>query len=316
MRHWGTVALLCVVLLFPAHSQGDSAVFVDFSLRGPPPAPRSSPSDHTLRVAVGAMTSPQDTFRHYRELLDYVGRRMDRKVVLIQKKTYEALSRLFQIGAVDCAFVCSGSYVLHRRDAHWILLAAPQVMGETTYRSYLIVNKDSPYQTLADLRGKTFAFTDPHSNTGRLVPTAWVLAAGAPPERFFSNVIYTYSHDNSILAVAKGLVDGAAVDSLIWDSYQARDPTWTAKTKVIRRSEPFGIPPVVVAPSVSAQDRERLRTVFLTMHEEPEGRAILERLRVERFVVPQEQWYEGIEALLRVLKDHGIFDDAVESAEH
>jgi phosphonate transport system substrate-binding protein len=80
------------------------------------------------------------------------------------------------------------------------------------YQSYLIVHKDSPFRTIEDLKGKTFAFTDPDSNSGSLVPRYWLKQLNTRPEDFFRSITYTYSHDNAIMAVAKQLVDAAAVD--------------------------------------------------------------------------------------------------------
>ena len=112
----------------------------------------------------------------------------------------------------------------------------PEVHGSHFYRSYLIVNKDSTYHRLEDLRGHTFAFTDPDSNTGKLVPTYWLDVIYERPETFFSRIVYTYSHDNSIMAVARNLVDGATVDGLIWEFYQQKNPTFTSKTRIIKKS--------------------------------------------------------------------------------
>lgn len=290
---------------------------VDFSVRkniaDVQKDPASSPG---LTVAVGAMVSPKATLGRYRQLLDYVSRHMGRNVSLVQKKTYGQISRLFEQGGVDLAFVCTGSYVLHRKHTGWELLAAPQIMGQTTYQSYLIVSKNAPFESLDDLRHKIFAFTDPHSNTGRFVPTAWVIERGFTPEQFFSQIVYTYSHDDSILAVAKGLVDGAAVDSLVWEYEHVRDPTWTSKTKILRRSEPFVIPPVVVSPRLSAQDKAALRSLFLSMHEDAKGRNILQALRMDRFVLPDATWYQSTERLLRFLQDSGIRIDGLEPTQH
>jgi len=312
-----TLSLLCVFGILWGCSEDRNPVVVDFSARTPMPAAQEAPTaSKSLVVAVGAMVSPRATLRHYRQLLDYVGRHMDRDVSLVQKKTYGQLSQLFAQGSVDLAFVCTGSYVLHRRLTRWELLAAPQVMGRTTYESYLIVHKDAPYTTLNDLRHKTFAFTDPHSNTGRLVPTAWIVEAGSTPEAFFSQLLYTYSHDNSILAVAKGLVDGAAVDSLVWEYEHAHDPTWTSQTKILRRSKPFGIPPVVVSSGLSAQEKDALRRIFLTLHEDPEGRPILDALGMDRFVAADPTWYQETEELLEFLQNKGISIHGLEPAQH
>ncbi len=311
------LSLLCLLGFLGGCSDDNKSVFVDFSVRSIVPAVQAVPeSSHKLSVAVAAMVSPKESLRHYRQLLNYVSRHMARNVLLVQKKTYAQLSRLFEQGEVDLAFVCTGSYVLHRNRTQWELLAAPQIMGRTTYHSYLIVHKDAPFETLDDLHHKTFAFTDPHSNTGRLVPTAWVIEKGFIPEEFFSEIIYTYSHDNSILAVAKGLVDGAAVDSLVWEYEHARDPVWTSKTKILRRSEPYGIPPVVVSRELPFEDKEKLRDIFLAMHQDAEGRSILEALRIDRFVVPDVTWYQSTEMLVRFLQDNGIRIDGQEPAQH
>ena len=83
------------------------------------------------------------------------------------------------------------------------------------YHSYFIVNTNSSIQSFDALKGKTFAFTDPHSNTGCLVPTYVLAKRGETPDSFFKEAFFNNSHDNSIKAVAQGLSDGAAVDSLI-----------------------------------------------------------------------------------------------------
>lgn len=119
------------------------------------------------------------------------------------------------------------------------------VRGEPFYLSYLIVNRNSAFQTIEDLKGRVFAFTDPESNTGALVPKYWLARIGQSPDRFFKETVYTYSHDNSILAVARGLVDGAAVDGHKWEYYNRRNPYYTARTRVIKKSEPVGAPPPV-----------------------------------------------------------------------
>jgi phosphonate transport system substrate-binding protein len=156
------------------------------------------------------------------------------------------------------------------------------------------VNKDSSYEHLEDLKGRVFAFTDPHSHTGKLVPTQWLREINARPDTFFREVIYTYSHDNSIMGVAKGLVDGAAVDGLIWEYYHQNTSPLTAGTRIIKKSEPFGIPPVVVSRNLSPELKDRARYLLISMHESQEGSKILKELMIDRFVEPQENWYESI----------------------
>lgn len=120
---------------------------------------------------------------------------------------------------------------------------APQAYGDTVYYSYLIVHADSPICRFEELRNKKFAFTDPLSNTGKLVPTFMLAKMKETPDTFFQNFVFTKSHDRSIKAVALKVVDGATVDSLIWEYLNRTNPEFTAKTRVSKKSPPYSIPP-------------------------------------------------------------------------
>lgn len=119
------------------------------------------------------------------------------------------------------------------------------------------------------------------------------------PETFFSRIVYTYSHDNSIMAVARNLVDGATVDGLIWEFYQEKNPTFTSKTRIIKKSEPYGIPPLVASKSLLAESKERIRQILFSMHQDPEGKKILTELMIDRFLAPQEEWYDNLRQMYR-----------------
>ncbi|MEW6349698.1 MAG: phosphate/phosphite/phosphonate ABC transporter substrate-binding protein [Thermodesulfobacteriota bacterium] len=289
---------------------------VDFSDTVRAVRPETSyPSQDTLRVAVAAMVSPKQSFANYREFLDYLGHTLGKRVDLIQRKTYVEVSELMGKGLIDVAFICSGPYAAARERYGFELLAAPQINGSHFYRSYLVVNRASPCHSLEDLRGKTFAFTDPDSNTGRLVPCYWLKLMGESPESFFERYLFTYSHDNSIMAVAKGLVDGAAVDSLIWDYVSRTNPELASKTRVIKKSEEYGMPPVVASQSVSPALKATIRRALLSAHEDPSGRQILESLHIERFVEAREEWYDPIRDMLRSMGTHVGKPDAVHESE-
>jgi len=252
-----------------------------------------------LRVAVAAVISPKGTLESYQSLLNYLSLRLGRPVELIQRRTYDEVNNLIESGEVDLAFVCTSAYVDGHDKFGMELLVAPQVNGATVYYSVLIVPAASPAQSMADLRGKVFAFTDPMSNTGRNYPTYLVQQLGQTPETFFARIFFTYSHDDAIRAVADGLADGAGVDSLVYDFAVARDPALGQKTRIIHRSEPFGIPPVVVGPQVRPQLKAELRKLLLSMAETPEGRNSLRKAGIERFVPIDDSAYDSARALLQ-----------------
>ncbi len=250
-----------------------------------------------LRVAVGAVTSPQGTVDSYAPLLDYLERKLNRPVELVQRRTYAEVNDLVETGFVDVAFVCTSAYLIGQRDFNMQLLAAPEVDGETVYYSVLIVPATSEARSMVDLRGKAFAFTDPMSNTGHNFPRYLVKQLGETAESFFSRTFFTYSHDDAIRAVASGLADGAAVDSLVYDYAIEREPELAQRTRIIFRSEPFGIPPVVSGPQARPQIVAEVRDLLIGMAVDADGQRVLSGLNIDRFVTVEDRIYDSAREL-------------------
>ena len=294
---WFLIPTIFVFLFLSCTGEQDAA-FVDFSDRIIVERPGDGSRENAhFKVAVGSIISAQEAVVYYHELLEYIAEKLDRDIQLVQRKTYGEINQLISTGQIDLAFICSGPYASGREKFGFEALAMPSVRGSHLYQSYLIVNKDGPVKVLADLRGKTFAFTDMESNTGKLVPTYWLSLEGEKPEDFFGKTIYTYSHDNSIMAVASSLVEGAAVSGQVWEYYHHRDPVFTVKTRIIRKSEPFGNPPVVASSRLPNRMKEHMRALLYNMHQDPQGKKILKKLMIDRFIAPIEGCYAPILAM-------------------
>jgi phosphonate transport system substrate-binding protein len=235
-----------------------------------------------------------------------MGDKLGRPVELVQGKTYAEINDLVKSGDVSLALVCTNPYLQGQQDFGMELLVAPLVQGEPYYYSLLIVRSGLDASSLGDLRGMTFAFSDPLSNTGRLVPLYQLALRGETPESFFSRSIFTYSHDNSIRSVADRIVDGAAVDSLVYDYLQASEPDTMAKVKVIEKWGPFGINPVVVNPGLDPQLKAQFRDVFLDMDKDNRGRELLAQFRIDRFIVPDDSIYDSVREMRSYLQERGL----------
>jgi len=284
-----------LVLLAVACRQPDYPyVHLNVEAEGAVVAAERAPGRLPLRVAVAAVISPKATFDTYSPLLDYLAKRLDRPVELLQRPTYAEINELLRTGQADVGFICGGAFVEGEREGYMELLVVPEIGGTTTYRALIIVPADSPYRNFEDLRGQRFAFTDPLSNSGRLYVQYRLALVGETPESFFKETIYTYSHDNSIRAVAQGIVDGATVDSLVFDALVRSEPELGKRLRVVERSKPFGIPPVVVHPDLDPALKAAVRQALLEMHRDPQGRQALIVLNVDRFVLPDPAAYEDI----------------------
>ena len=247
------------------------------------------------------MITPKEGFAYYREFLDYIGKRLNRHVELVERESYSEVNDLLRTGVVDVAFVCGGPYVEGHKDFGMELLAAPVAYGAASYYSYIIVPTDSSIYRFEELRGKKFAFTDPMSNSGKLAPTYMLARMNETPDTFFKSYIFTQTHDKAIKAVSMGVVDGAAVDSLVWEYANRNNPELTSKTRVIMKSPPYGIPPVVVRPGLDRGLKKELKEIFLNVHNDRKGRELLNKMMIDKFITVSDEAYDSIREMKRYL---------------
>jgi phosphonate transport system substrate-binding protein len=169
-----------------------------------------------IRIGVASPITPVETVKYYQDIVDYIADKIGQPVEMVYSKTYAEMDEMLEKGEVEVAFVCSTPYIEDRRKFGAELVVAPQVDGKAFYRSYIIVHQDSGIERFDELKNKTFAFTDPKSNSGKLYPEYSLARKGLRIEKFFKRYIYSYSHNKSIELVAKKIVDGAAVESLMY----------------------------------------------------------------------------------------------------
>lgn len=271
-------------------------------------APPGALAEPPVRVAITPVL-----VEHYlevnRQLVAYMGERLGRRTEIVQRRSYKEISDLLERGEVDLGFVCGRPYVIDRERFGVELLVAPIVYDGPIYYSYVIVPRDSPVERFEDLRGRRYAFSDPLSNSGHLVPTYMLARMGETPERFFRRHIFTYSHSANVEAVAVKLVDGASVDSYVYDYLAATNPRLTERTRIILRSPPFGITPVVVRKGIEPALREQIGAVFLGMHRDRRGQEILKQMMIKRFETVPDSSFDGIRDMLRFV--NGRFPGAI-----
>ncbi|MCX9085377.1 MAG: PhnD/SsuA/transferrin family substrate-binding protein [Candidatus Methanoperedens sp.] len=234
-------------------------------------------------------------------MIKYISQKTGVSVKIIQRRNYQEINDLIKENEIDFAFVCGGAYIEGNSEFGMKLLVVPVVDNKTSYNSYIIVQNESNYSGLSELRGKKFALSDPLSNSGKLYPAYRLYLMNETLDSFFgkdvkgkNNWFYTYSHDNSIIAVSKYLAEGAAVDSLVYDYMKETHPEMIARTRIIEISPPFGIPPIVVSKDIDPLLEEKLRTIFLSMNRDEEGKKILENVKIDRFLQPNDSAYDSI----------------------
>lgn len=279
------VAATFLILAQVQTQTGPQSIHVDLSA---PPASVPPPTEgQFIRIAVAPVWSPERTYAYYDSLADYISTQSSRAVRIVQRHTYAEINALLREGTAEVGIICTGTYLFARRDGTPLdVIAVPLHRGEPHYYSLLLTRADSPYATLDDLEGRSFGFTDPLSLSGHFYPLSMLIDAQKDPRTYFSETTYTHNHDASMRAVRDGIVDAASVDSLVYEHEVERNPAWEGSLRVIHRSPPLAISPVVVPRSTDRRVRNMVEHVLLTMHETPRGREILGELRLDRFIAP------------------------------
>ncbi len=106
------------------------------------------------------------------------------------------------------------------------------------YNLIVVVKASSPYQKLADLKGKKVAHTSPSSNSGHLAPLSLFPAQGLVPDKDYK-IIFSGKHDQSVMGVNSGDYDAGAVASDVFHRMAERGQVKESDFRIIYRSQKF-----------------------------------------------------------------------------
>jgi phosphonate transport system substrate-binding protein len=218
----------------------------------------------------------------------------------------------FGNGEIDAGFICGLPYVQLKQQslAPVELLAAPVIRGDRyagrpIYFSDVIVQRDSPVRTFADLRGRSWAYNDRESHSGYNVTRHHLVTMGET-RGFFSRVVEAGFHQRAMRMVAGGEVEAAAIDSQVL-AIELRDhPDLARELRVIEVLGPSTIQPLVAARNLSSDVKAALRTALLRLGDDLAAREEPGRGFVERFVPVTDEDYDDIRGMLSAAEHAGF----------
>jgi phosphonate transport system substrate-binding protein len=234
----------------------------------------------------------------------YLQRAWKRDVQIVTRRTYQEITLLLISGQIDAAWICGYPFVQYRDQLE--LVAVPVWHGRPLYQSYLIVEAGRQAQDFSQLEGDIHAFSDPDSNSGFLVTRALLTDLRARPETFFRRHFFTYGHRNVVRAVASGLAGSGSVDGYVWDVLNAVEPELTAATRVLRKSEWLGFPPIAAGKMrPSGMSVKELAAAFVGMGSDSDGRRVLELLRLDGFTECEPSLFDAIATKMLYVRSVG-----------
>lgn len=234
-------------------------------------------------------------------LKSYLSRKCGTDVQLVQRRTYEEITGLLLSGQLDAAWICGYPFAQYRSELS--LVAVPEWRGKPLYQSYIIVHADRSAAGIEDLKGDLHAFSDPNSNSGYLVTAALLAEQNQKPETLFKKTIFTYGHRNVVRAVASGLAQSGSVDGYVWEVMAELEPELTGKTRILRKSEELGFPPIAcLRNNRNSSQIALLRQALLDMDKDGEGREVLNLLKLDGFAEKPESLYDLIASKMNLVR--------------
>lgn len=242
----------------------------------------------------------------YSAVAESIGERLGMNVEIDNGLRYESAHVDFEV-----CFICGLAYIelVDCASRPIEAIAAPVLVGERyqglpIYFSDVIVHRDSPFQSFEDLRGCSWSYNEPYSQSGYGITRYWLSKMGETPS-FFGNVIEAGWHERSIQFVADGEVDASAIDSQVLALILAQRPEFSSKIRTIATLGPSTIQPVTVSTHLPESLRREIQQSFLDLSISPAMRAQLSKGLIDRFVAVEDENYNDLRIMRQRCADVG-----------
>ena len=250
-----------------------------------------------LRVSAIPDEAPTELQRKFKPLGDYLQRETGLEVQFTPVTDYAAVVEGLASQKIDLAWLGGFTFVQAKIRTNGAATPIVQRAEDEKFTSKFIVPIDSPAKTLADLKGKNFAFGSPSSTSGHLMPRFYLAKAGIQPDTDFKAVAFSGAHDATVAFVASGRAEGGVLNASVWDKLvEAKNPN-AAKVRVLTTTPPYYDYNWTVRPGLDAALTKKLTDAFLKLDpSQPAMKEIMDLQRASRFIPTQASNYDGIEA--------------------
>jgi phosphonate transport system substrate-binding protein len=204
-------------------------------------------------------------------MMDQLAKALDMPVKPFVAADYNGVIEALRSKRLDVAYLGPFSYVLGTTvaDIEAFAVAETKKAGRTYYHSLIVAHKDSGIRTVADLKGKNFAFVDPSSTSGHLFPKAGLIKAGFNPDKDFGRVIFSGSHDSNAVAVQNRKIDAVAIADRILDAAIKKGLAKREDLVEVWKSGPIPESPTVWRKDLSPDLKKRIQAAFLEVKNVP-----------------------------------------------
>lgn len=252
-------------------------------------------ADNVLRVSAIPDEAPTELQRKFGPLGKYLSEQTGMKVVFTPVSDYAAVVESLATRKIDLAWLGGFTFVQAKIRTNGTAIPIVQREEDAKFTSKFITASPG-VQSLADLKGKTFAFGAPSSTSGSLMPRFYLLQAGLNPEKDFKNVAFSGAHDATVAFVAAGKADAGVLNASVWDKLVEQKKVDTSKVRVFATTPTYFDYNWTVRGDLDPALVQKLTQAFLQLDPaNPQHQEILALQRAAKFIPTRPENYVGIE---------------------
>lgn len=253
----------------------------------------------TLKVAIIPHRSTLGNESAYARLFEELTKETGIEFEWIGSKTYDDVIQHITVGDADIGYVGPFSYV-DAQDNYGVRLICRTLSKdkEEFYHSMITTRKDSGINSIADLKGKSFAFTDKKSTSGYLFPMTFLKKQGFE-EADFSSVQFLKRHANSLLAVYKGHVDAGATSFTAIDKVDID----FNEINLLWKSDPIYRGPWIAKKSMPDDLFNKIQAAMLKISNSPDADGVFEGLTTKGFIAGKDSDYNNVRDVIKLMQN-------------
>lgn len=254
-------------------------------------------AENVLRVSAIPDESPTELQRKFAPLGDYLSKETGMEVRFVPVSDYAAVVEALAAKKVDLAWLGGFTFVQAKRRTNGGAVPLVQRAEDEKFTSRFIVPAASNAKSLADLKGKTFAFGSPSSTSGHLMPRHFLQQAGIDPERDFKTIAFSGAHDATVAFVASGRAEAGVLNASVLDKLIESGNPNAAKVRVLSTTPPYFDYNWTARGDLAPALAKKITAAFLKLDaNNPEHKEIMQLQRASRFIPTRASNYDGIEA--------------------
>ncbi|AFL68868.1 phosphate/phosphite/phosphonate ABC transporter substrate-binding protein [Sulfurospirillum barnesii] len=223
----------------------------------------------SLVFAVNPYKNTEELRTQHAELIGYLEKALQREIVFIVSKDYTHLLTLIEQGNVDIASISPKLFATSRQKkipTHYLAtfkIQDHQGNARSSYRSLIITRQKNSLQTLNDVKGKRFGFTDVDSTSGYLYPRFMLKQEGIDPQKELGKVYFLKKHPKIMQALLENSIDAGAIYDGI---YLTLPKSEKEEIRILASSDEIPYDVMIASKGVDKALVTKIRELLLAFH--------------------------------------------------